>query len=118
MAYSMPIPNIPSYCLAYILLTHKDFFKQKSAISILIKERGYKYVFIPKFYYKLNTIEIYWGYSKARYRQVKKISFDYIKKEVLITLNIYSINTMQRFYNRSLYFIDAYYKGLGVKAAA
>jgi hypothetical protein len=25
---------------------------------------------------------MYWGYGKARYRQVKKTSFDYAKKEV------------------------------------
>jgi hypothetical protein len=59
IAYPMPIFNKPPYYLAQILSTHKDFFKQKSAIAMLIKERGHKYIFISKFHYKLNSIEIY-----------------------------------------------------------
>ena len=37
---------------------------------------------------------------------------------MLIALDICNIDIMQRFYNKSLRFIDAYCKGLGVKAAA
>ena len=116
IAYLMPISDIPSCYLARILSTHKDFFEQKSAISMLIKGKGHKCVFIPKFYYKLNAIEMYQGYSKAGYRQVKKTSFEHTKKEVIIALDACNINIMRRFYNRSLRFIDAYCKGLGVKA--
>ena len=49
---------------------------------------------------------------------MKKTSFKHAKKEVIIALDAYSIKIMRRFYNKSLRFIDAYYKGLGVKAAA
>jgi hypothetical protein len=55
----MLISNIPFYYLPCILLTYKDFFEQKLAITILIKEKGYKCIFTPKFYYKLNKIEMY-----------------------------------------------------------
>ena len=48
---------------------------------------------------------------------MKKTSFDYTKREVLIALEACSIDTMRRFYNRSYCFMDAYCKGLGVKAA-
>jgi len=85
---------------------------------MLIKDRGHKCIFIPKFYCELNAIEMYWGYGKARYRQVKKTSFEHAKREVLIALDACSINTMRRFYNRASRFMDAYRKGLGVKAAA
>jgi hypothetical protein len=37
---------------------------------------------------------------------------------VVITLDSYSINIMRRFCNRALRFMDAYRKGLSVKAAA
>jgi hypothetical protein len=37
---------------------------------------------------------------------------------VLLVLDACTINTMRRFYNRSYRFMDAYCKGLGVKAAA
>jgi hypothetical protein len=118
VVYPVPVSNKSPCCLARILLTHKDFFEQKSAIGMLIKERGHKCVFLPKFYCELNPIEMYWGYSKARYRQVKKTSFDYAKREVLIVLDACSIDTMRRFCNRLYRFIDAYRKGLGVRAAA
>ena len=85
---------------------------------MLIEDKGHKYIFIPKFHYKLNAIKIYQRYKKAQYRQVKKTSFKHAKREVLIALDTYSINIMQRFYNKASRFIDAYQKGLRVKAAA
>ena len=85
---------------------------------MLIEGRGHKCIFIPKFHCELNPIEMYWGYSKARYRQVKKTSFDHAKREVLFALDACIIDTMRRFCNRSYRFMDAYRKGLGVKAAA
>jgi hypothetical protein len=59
IVYLMPISNSPPCYLARILLTYKDFFEQKSAIAMLIKGRGHKCIFILKFYYKLNGIEMY-----------------------------------------------------------
>jgi hypothetical protein len=55
----MPISNSPPCYLARILLTYKDFFEQKSAISIAIKNRGHKCMFILKFYCKVNAIKMY-----------------------------------------------------------
>jgi hypothetical protein len=118
LAYPVPASDKAPCCLARILSTHKDFFEQKSAIATLIEDQGHKCVFIPKFHCELNPIEMYWGYSKARYRQVKKTSFDHAKREVLIALEACSIDTMRRFCNRSYRFMDAYRKGLGVKAAS
>ena len=85
---------------------------------MLIKDKGHKCIFILKFYYKLNAIKMYQGYRKAQYCQVKKTSFKYAKREVLIALDTYSINIMRRFYNRASRFMDAYRKGLGVKVVA
>ena len=76
---------------------------------MLIEDKGHKCIFIPKFHYELNGIEMYQGYNKGRYRQVKKTSFKHTKKEVVIALDSCSINIMQRF-------IDLYCKGLSVKA--
>jgi hypothetical protein len=115
--YPMPISNSPPCYLARILSTHKDFFEQKSAIAMLIEGRGHKCVFIPKFHCELNAIEMYWGYSKTRYRQVKKTSFEHAKKEVVIALDACNIDIIRRFCNKSFRFIDAYRKGLSVKAA-
>ena len=61
---------------------------------------------------------MYWGYSKGRYRQVKKTSFEHAKKEVVIALDACNIDTMRRFVNRLYRFMDAYRKGLSAKAVA
>jgi hypothetical protein len=55
-------------CLARILSNHQDFFEEKSQVEELITERGHKAVFLPKFHCEINLIEMYWGYSKTRYR--------------------------------------------------
>jgi hypothetical protein len=55
----MPISNSPLYYLARILLTYKDFFKQKSAIALAIENRGHKCIFILKFYCEINAIKMY-----------------------------------------------------------
>ena len=65
LLYLVLVSNKPLCCLAYILSNYKNFYKQRSAIKTLIKGRGYKYLFLPKFYYELNPIEMYWGYTKA-----------------------------------------------------
>jgi hypothetical protein len=118
VVYPQPMLDQPPCCLARILSNHQDFYEQKSAIETLIKGRGHKYVFLPKFHCELNPIEMYWGYSKARYRQVKKTSFDHAKKEVVIALDACTVDTLRRFCNRTFRFIDVYRKGLSIKAAA
>jgi len=46
-------------CLARLLSSYYDFYHQKSAIATLIEERGHKCIFLPKFHYELNPIEMY-----------------------------------------------------------
>ena len=72
-------------------------------------------MFLPKFHYEINLIEIYWGYSKTRYRQVKKTSFPDTKAKVVEALEAYSIKTIRRFYNRTFRQMDAYRKGLSIR---
>jgi hypothetical protein len=105
-------------CLARILSNHKDFFEEKSQIEELIIERGHKAVFLPKFHCEINPIEMYWGYSKTRFRQVKKVSFPDAKVKVIEALEACSIETIRRFCNRTFRWMDAYRKGLSIKQAA
>ena len=101
--------------LAYILSNYKDFFEEKSQIKELITEREYKAIFLLKFHCEINLIEIYWGYSKTRFRQVKKVSFPDAKVKVVEALEACSIKTIRRFCNRTFRWIDAYQKGLSIK---
>jgi hypothetical protein len=118
LSYPIPASAKPPCCLARILSNHKDFFEQRSAIETLIEGRGHKCLFLPKFHCELNPIEMYWGYAKAQFRQVKKTSFEHAKKEVVKALNACSTHTLRRFCNRTFRFMDAYSKGLSIKAAA
>jgi len=54
-----------------------------------------------------------YAHAKSRTASLKDT-----KREVIIALDACSIDTIRRFYNRLFRFIDAYRKGLGVKAAA
>jgi hypothetical protein len=57
--YPVPISDKPTCCLARLLLTHYDFYHEKSAIATLIKDRGHKCIFLPKFHCELNPIKMY-----------------------------------------------------------
>jgi hypothetical protein len=120
--YTAPLKYPPAIkqtcCLARILLNHQDFFEEKSQVKELITDRGYKAMFLPKFHYEINPIEIYWGYSKTRYRQVKKASFPDTKIKVVEALEACSIETIRRFCNRMFRWMNAYRKGLSIKQAA
>jgi transposase len=110
-----PLAIKQTYYLARILLNYQDFFKEKSQVKELIIDRGYKAMFLPKFYCEINPIEIYWRYSKTRYRQVKKASFPDTKIKVVEVLEACLIKTIQRFCNCIFYWIDIYRKGLSIK---
>ena len=120
--YTIPLEYPPAieqtYYLARILLNHKDFFKEKSQIKELIIERRHKAMFLSKFYYEINLIEIYQRYSKTRYYQVKKTNFLDTKAKVVEALEAYSIKTILRFCNCTFRQIDGYRKGLSIKQAA
>jgi len=72
-------------------------------------------MFLPKFHYEINLIKIYWGYSKTRFRQVKKVSFPDTKVKVVEALKACLIETIRRFYNYTFRWMDAYRKGLSIK---
>jgi hypothetical protein len=57
--YLVPASDKPPCCLARILSSHYDFYHQKSAIATLIKDRGHRCLFLPKFHCELNPIEMY-----------------------------------------------------------
>ena len=75
-------------------------------------------MFLPKFYYEINLIEMYQGYSKTRYRQVKKTSFPDTKAKVVEALEACLIKTIRRFCNRMFRWMDVYRKGLSIRQAA
>ena len=92
-----PPPPGPPCCMARILQNHKDFREQQSIIAQLIEDRGHKCIFLPKFHCELNPIEMYWGYAKARFRQVVKKTTKDGKREVPLALDACTTDTYDAF---------------------
>ncbi|KAL5492338.1 OYE32_2 [Sanghuangporus weigelae] len=51
-------------------------------IQKLIEEKGHICLFLPKFYCKLNSIKLYWGFGKFRYRDLNDGRFPSAKELV------------------------------------
>jgi len=129
-----PIEN-EGCCMAHLLSQQDDFQHQMSLLEQTITARGHLCVFLPKFHCELNPIEMvhifsyhaqriliskitqYWGWCKGRYREVYKVKFKDAKKTALEYLNTCPVKVIQRFFNRSWRFMDAYWHGLTGKAA-
>lgn len=118
LEYTPYDPAAPYCCLARILQNHEDFFEQKSVIEEYILSRGHKCFFLPKFHCEINLIEMVWGWCKQLYRQAIKSSFEHSKQEVVKALDAISVDTMRRFCNRTLRFMDGYRKELPINVVA
>ncbi|TFK91730.1 hypothetical protein K466DRAFT_482133 [Polyporus arcularius HHB13444] len=104
-------------CMARLLSQQDDFVNQKSMLELVIEEAGHACIFLPKFHCELNPIEMYWGWSKYRYREVPKKNFEHAKQVAVGILNSCPTDVIRRFINRSWRFMDAYRQGLTGKAA-
>ncbi|KAF9502722.1 hypothetical protein BS47DRAFT_1310760, partial [Hydnum rufescens UP504] len=104
-------------CMAHLLSRQDDFVNQISMLEAAIINRGHLCLFLPKFHYELNPIEMYWGYAKYRYHKVFKATFAEAKQTTIQSLDACPVETIQRFINWSWHFMSAYHLGLTGKAA-
>jgi hypothetical protein len=119
-----PIKN-QNCCMARLLSQQEDFAHQVSMLETLITEAGHLCIFLPKFHFELNPIEMvcyfyhklgwmlilmlqYWGWAKYRYREASKASFAEAKRAAQLYLNACPVNVIRRFINRSWQFMSAY----------
>ncbi|KAF8303445.1 hypothetical protein DL93DRAFT_2066830, partial [Clavulina sp. PMI_390] len=114
-----PVCSISSQgcCMARILSQQDDFANQVSMLESIITKAGHLCLFLPKFHCDLNPIEMYWGYSKYRYRQVVKPNFEAAKIAAFEALDSCPKDTIRRFINRTWRMASAYRQGLTGKAA-
>ncbi|KIO01803.1 hypothetical protein M404DRAFT_149155 [Pisolithus tinctorius Marx 270] len=104
-------------CMARLLSQQDDFCNQTSMLEKLIEDAGHICLFLPKFHCELNPIEMYWGWSKYRYRQATKPNFAAAKEAATDILNSCPVEVIRRFINRSHRFLSAYRLGLTGHAA-
>ncbi|KAH7919685.1 hypothetical protein BV22DRAFT_1107991 [Leucogyrophana mollusca] len=91
-------------CCRRLLYNQPDFANIKLRLELACEAHGFQVLFLPKFHCELNFIEQCWGYAK--------------QCDIIVALDSVPLETMQRFVNRSLWFMDAYRHGLNGKQAA
>jgi hypothetical protein len=111
--------------------------EQKSALEEVVEARGHQVIFFPKFHCEINSIEQSWGFAKRIYRQFPASSAEAdLERNVTAALDAVPLSSQRkfvhlmaqprtitlmhfdRFFVRSLRFIDAYRKGLNGRQAA
>src|SRR5258708_8484890 len=65
-------PGHADCCCWQILYLQPDFMSQKSQLQELVESRGHICDFYPKYHYKLNFIEQYWGAAKLRFHTAER----------------------------------------------
>ena len=58
-------------CCWQLLFSQPDFINNKLQLQELIESRGHLCDFYPKYHFKLNFIEQYWGTAKLRFRSIR-----------------------------------------------
>ncbi|PVF90974.1 hypothetical protein CPB86DRAFT_878752 [Serendipita vermifera] len=100
-------------CCRRILFNQPDFMMSKSNVEELLNKHGHICDFYPKFHCELNFIEQYWGAAKYRYRGLPGTrDTTEMERNVTHCLDDVPFVQMQRYWIRSLRFMDAYAKGL------
>ena len=53
-------------CMYCVLSLQEDFQSEKPLVQMIIEDAGHVCLFLPRFHYELNPIEMLWGYAKYR----------------------------------------------------
>jgi hypothetical protein len=100
-------------CCRCILFNQPDFASVGSALEIPFKDHEFRLFFLPKFHCELNMIEQCWRYAKHIYCYSPELSYeDHLEQNALSALASVSETSIQKFFNRSAQFVEAYSRGL------
>ncbi|KAF7329468.1 hypothetical protein MKEN_00209100 [Mycena kentingensis (nom. inval.)] len=106
-------------CCRRILYNQPDFEQVKSTLKTECEGRGFTVLFLPKFHCEINFIEQCWGYAKRLYRLNPESSReDALERNTIAAIDAVPLDSMRRFANRAMRFMDAYMKGLTGSQAA
>ncbi|KIJ43225.1 hypothetical protein M422DRAFT_253429 [Sphaerobolus stellatus SS14] len=105
-------------CMSKALQCQADFRAEKSLLQTILEKAGHHCYFLPKFHCELNPIEMYWGWSKARFRVAADGAFPKAKVLVPEILDSCPTKTIRAFFRKAWRYMDAYHrKGLNAKQA-
>jgi hypothetical protein len=106
-------------CCRRVLYNQPDFANVTSVLEAVCATRGVQILFLPKFHCELNFIEQCWGRAKSVYRTYPESSReDHLEANMIMSLESIPLSMMQKFFTRSLRFMDAYRRGLNGRQAA
>ncbi|KAF4621818.1 hypothetical protein D9613_012166 [Agrocybe pediades] len=104
-------------CMRKVLSEQDDFRLQKPLLQVVIEEAGHKCYFLPKFHCELNPIEMYWGWTKIKYRCLADGTWKTAKELLPELLDACPVKTIRAFYRKTWRYMDAYEKGLSARQA-
>jgi hypothetical protein len=90
------------------LASEPDFAEETSALEKLVRERGHKFILLPKFHPELNFIEMLWGYMKRYVRLRCTYSFRSMEDDVRKALLEAPADLTRRFAVKALRIMDVY----------
>ena len=89
-----------------------DFKYEKTKVEHLVRNRGYRAIFIPKFHCELNPIEACWGQSKRYTRAHCDYSFQGLERTVNPGLNSVTLDQIRKFFRKTRDTMRAYREGV------
>ena len=99
-------PGSINCCCRHILYNQPDFANVPFLLETTCRSKGFSVLFLPKFHCELNFIEQCWGYAKQIYRLNPESSReDVLQRNALAALESIPLTSMQRFANRTYWFI-------------
>jgi hypothetical protein len=104
-------------CAKHILDLQPDFVAQTSLVQEVIMMAGHLCIFLLKFHCELNFIEFFWGAVKKYLRDNCDYTFPGLQKNMPAALASVQISTIQKWEHWMIRWMQAYWTGLGPKAA-
>jgi hypothetical protein len=94
-----------------------DFRDEKTMVQKAVENRGHLFIKSPRFHCELQYIEPFWGNTKRYMRANCSYNINALRRMIPEALRITTVQTIKRYYNRCLRFMDAYRHGLNVQLA-
>ena len=90
------------------LESHEDFKYEKTALENLLREKGQRLLFIPKFRCELNPIERVWGEAKRYTRAHCDYTFAGLERTIVPALESVRLDTIRKYFRKCREYMQAY----------
>ena len=100
-------------CARHTLSKEPDFLEQEEWLTEVVKGRGHKIIFFPKFHCELNFIEMVWGWMKSYHRRNCTYNYLHLKNNLPNTMLVeMPIKFIRKAARHCYRFMSGYRQGL------